>query len=234
MTRSSQLFRNVSITLLLVFLAQACVLVDAPPTLPTAQEIASPTATANTVTPTSTLEAAPTKTEVPATATPSPVVTLTVIKGNLYIRRGPDMAFNPIGVLYKNTSVKVLARDVLSDWVQIEIPDSTKTGWISVQTDYSQIDGSLQDLPQLSPTEWPKGTYLLNCTHHNVYLLPDEVVIPSSLAHPENEITIYPGVHYTAFDIDVPDDPLVADFSAREGEEVEIREDGLGERRKCP
>ena len=235
MSRSSQLFRNASIALIFVFLSQACVPVNATPSLPTAQKIESPAANADIPTPTATLEiVVPTKTKIPATAIPIPPVTLNVVKGNLFIRRGPDMAFNTIGVLYKNTGAKVIARDVLSDWVQIEIPNSDKKGWISIQTDYSQIEGSLKDLPEISPTEWPQATYLWNCTHHDMYVLPDEVVIPSSFQYPDNEMRIYPGVYYTVYDVDVPDNSLVAEFTAGEGDEIEIREDGLGERRKCP
>jgi len=212
---------------------------DAPPAQPTDREIESLAAGEEQVnllpTPTATIEiSVPTKTKIPATAIPIPPVTLNVVKGNLFIRRGPDMAFNTIGVLYKNTSAKVIGRDVLSDWVQIEIPNSDKTGWVSIQTDYSQIEGSLKDLPEFSPTEWPQATYLWNCTHHSMYVLPDEVVIPSSLQYPDNEMRIYPGVYYTVYDVDVPDNPQVADFTAGEGDEIEIREDGLGERRKCP
>jgi hypothetical protein len=237
MSRSSQLFRNASIALIFVFLSHACAPVNATPSLPTAQKIESPSANADIPTPTATLEIVfPTKTEIPVAVAvaPVPTVMLNVVKGNLFIRRGPNMAFNTIGVLYKNTSAKVIARDVLSDWVQIEIPNSDKTGWVSIQTDYSKIEGNLQDLTELSPTEWPESTYLLNCTHHNMYVLPDEVVIPSSYEYPDNDIRIYPGIYYTVYDIDVPDNPQVAELTAHEGEEVEIREDGLGERRKCP
>jgi hypothetical protein len=238
MTRSSS-FKNISITLLLVFLAQACVQfkVDAPPTLPTAQAIET-LSTEEQIsllsTPTDTIEVpVPTKTEIPPTATLLPNVTITAIKGNLFIRRGPDMAFNPIGVLYKDTNAKGIARDVLSKWVQIEIPNSNKTGWVSVQTSYSQIEGSLEGLPEYTPTEWPVAAYLLNCTHHQMYVLPSEMVIPSSFEYPDNEVWIYPGT-YKVYDIDVSGDPEVMDFTIKEGESIEIRWDGLGEKRKCP
>ncbi len=235
MTKSSQLFRSVSIALLFVFLVQACALVDAPPALPTAQIIASPAANADiSTTPTTTLEiVVPAKTEVLPTVTSIPSVTLTVVKGNLFIRRGPDMAFNPIGVLYKDTSAKVIARDVLSDWAQIQIPNSDQTGWVSIQTEYSQIEGNLKELPEYTPTEWPLAAYLRNCTHHRMYVLQADMVIPSSFEFPDNEVWIYPGT-YSVLDIDVAGDPEVMDFTIKEGESVEIRWDGSGEKRKCP
>jgi hypothetical protein len=238
MTRSSQTIRNIASAVLFIFIAQACVQfkVHAPPALPTARDIETPAAEEQISllpTPTLTVEAAiPTQTEISPTVTPSPSVTLSVVKGNLFIRRGPDMAFNPVGVLYKGTSTKVIARDVLSKWVEVEIPNSSKTGWVSIQTDYSQIEGDLKGLPEFTPTEWPVAAYVRNCTYHRMYLLPGEIVIPSSLEEPENEVWIYPGI-YTVQDIDVSGDPEVGNITIQEGTEVEIRDDGSGEHRKC-
>ena len=143
------------------------------------------------------------------------------------------MAFNPIAVLYKDTSAEVIARDVLSNWVQIKFPNSDKTGWVSIQTQYSQIEGDLEDVPEYTPTEWPVPAYLRNCTYHQMYVMPSEVVIPSYFQYPDNEIRIYPGT-YTVYDIDVPGEPEVAEIEIREGSEIEIIEDGLGEHHKCP
>ncbi|MBI5952551.1 MAG: SH3 domain-containing protein [Chloroflexi bacterium] len=238
MKRSSQTIR-LAIVLLLVLLAQACVQLKAgtPPAAPVnpdggtpaAQEVVNPLPT-----PTATFEL-PTPTAAPTqpSATPAPSVTITAIKGNLFIRRGPDMAFNPVGVLYKDTSAKVIARDVLSDWAQIQIPNSGETGWVSTQTSYSQVEGSLEDLPGFTTTEWPLAAYLRNCTHHRMYVPEADMVIPSSYEFPDNEVWIYPGT-YTVLDIDVAGDPEVLDFTIREGENVEIRWDGSGEKRKCP
>jgi hypothetical protein len=66
-----------------------------------------------------------------------------------------------------------------------------------------------------------------------MYILPSEIILPSSFEFPDNEVWIYPGA-YTVLDIDVPGDPEVAEFSIKEGGVVEIRDDGLGEHRKCP
>ena len=237
MTRSSQTIRNVAVALSFVFLAQACAQfkVDAPtPTVHGTKAPALEEQVSLPSTPTATIESAvPTKTDISPIATSIPSVTITVIKGNLFIRRGPDMAVNPVGVLYKHTSAKVIARDVLSDWVQIQIPNSDETGWVSVQTEYSQVEGSLESLPEYTPTEWPVAAYLLNCTHHSMYVLPGEIVIPSSYEYPDNEVWIYPGT-YTVHDMDVSGDPEVMDFTIKEGQSIEIRWDGLGEKRKCP
>jgi hypothetical protein len=239
MIKPSQKYKSLSIVLLFVLLTQACtqVKLDAPPALPTAQDI-GPLPTEEQVkllpTQTATVEIpVPTKTEIHATATAFPKVTLNVVKGNLFIRRGPDMAFNPIDVLYKNTSAEVIARDVLSKWVQIKIPNSDKTGWVSLQTKYSQIEGEIKDLPEFTPTDWPIAAYLRNCTYHQIYVLPIEVVIPPFLSFPDNEVWIYPGT-YTVRDIDVSGDPEIAKIVIKEGSVIEIRDDGLGGHHKCP
>ena len=238
MFKLSRKYRNISITLLFVLLTQACALagLTAPSALPTARDVA-PTATQERSAPlaTSTPTAGiPTATEIIPTSTPYlPKVILSVVKGNIFIRRGPDMAFNPTGVLYKDTSVKVIARDVLSKWVQIEIPNSDKTGWVSIQTQYSEIRGDIQYLPEYTPTEWPVPAYVRNCTHHQMYVLPVEILLPSSYRSPDNEAWIYPG-SYTVIDLDVSGEPTVAEITVKEGSEIEIRDDGSGEHRKCP
>jgi hypothetical protein len=238
MTQPLQKHRNISIILLFVLLTQACaqIQLDAPPALPTAREI-EPVASAEgsepLATPTALVEIPTATAVVPPPASSLPKVNISAVKGNIFIRRGPDMAFNPVGVLYKGTNTEVIARDVLSKWVQIKIQNSDQTGWVSIQTEYSQIDGEIKDLPEYTPTEWPAAAYLRNCTYHQMYVLPIEIVIPSSLAFPDNETWIYPG-SYTVHDIDVPGDPEVAQIVVREGSDIEILDDGLGGHRKCP
>jgi len=238
MTNPSQKYRNFSIILLFVLLTQACaqIKLDTPPALPTARDVASIATeerSAPLATPTARVEI-PTATEIPPIPTSSlPKVTISAVKGNIFVRRGPDMAFNPIDVLYKGTSAKVIARDILSKWVQIKIPNSNKTGWVSIQTDYSKVEGEIKNLPEYTPTEWPVAAYVRNCTHHQMYVLPIQIVISSSFAAPDNETWIYPGT-YTIVDIDVPGDPQVDTIVVSEGSNIDIRYDGLGEHRKCP
>jgi hypothetical protein len=238
MIKPSQKYRSFAIALLFVLLTQACtqIKLGAPPALPTARDIESTTTeerSAPLATSTAPVEN-PTATEMIPTSTPSlPKVTISAVRGNIFIRRGPDLAFNPIDVLYKDTSAKVIARDVLSKWVEIEIPNSAKTGWVTLQTKYSQVEGEIKNLPEYTPTEWPVPAYVRNCTHHQMYVLPLEILIPSSWQYPNNETWIYPGT-YTVIDIDVPGEPEVAEIVVKEGSEIEIRDDGLGEHRKCP
>ncbi|MCE9645302.1 MAG: SH3 domain-containing protein [Chloroflexi bacterium] len=227
------------ILLLIVVLTQACMRfrLDAPASVPTPRNI-EPTAIETRVESISTVPAVPTETPLVVTqdsgptATELPGVTIQVVKGNIFIRRGPGLAYNPIGVLYKNTETKVIARDVLNRWVQVVIPNSDMTGWVSIQTEYSKLNGELDSLPDIIQTEWPIPAYLRNCTHHDMYIMPGEITLPSLLMYPDNEVWLNPG-SYTVQDLLVPGKPEVLDFEIREGMKIDINNDGAGEHRKC-
>jgi hypothetical protein len=218
--------------LLLVFLVQACNMQATSNTTeePVAQKTAAPAFT----------QVPPTRTQIAITATkiifpsvtPAPKVTITAVKGNLFIRRGPDMAYNPIDVLYKGTTVTAYMRDVLSKWVQITIPKSDKTGWVSLQTEYSKVEGNVDALPEFKITDWPLPSYVRNCTHHKIVLYPGEIYIDSEVFEPENVAWVYPG-HYYVFDIDMPDPVRLESIVTSEGKTVDVRIDGADERRKC-
>jgi hypothetical protein len=225
--------KSLYIFLLLVLLTQACMQVKSDATaLPTAQNTASPTQAK--ISPTRTAQATPTAIQVTPskTKTPASKVKISAVKGNLFIRRGPDMAYNPIGVLYKDTTAVVVARDVLAKWAQIIIPNSAEKGWVSTLTEYSKVTGSLDSLPQFTITDWPLPAYLRNCTHHQMFIEPGKIFLDSSYTI-ENEVWLYPG-HYTIYDISLPDEPAFLEVDVREGVTVEINEDGEGKHRKCP
>lgn len=227
-------YRNIFSALLLAVMTQSCLRMQLnSPALPTPRpiETVSRAEFNPTSTPTETL--IPTNTSAPFTPTPVLTkVTITAVKGNLNIRRGPDVAFNPIAVLYKGSSATVIAHDVLTKWAQVQIPGSDKTGWVSLLTDYSSVEGDMASLPGFTPDEWPVIAYLINCTHHEMFIMPGEITLPSAYNVPENEIWLNPG-HYTAYDLEVPDLPEVKSFDIREGQEIEIIDDGSGEHRKC-
>jgi uncharacterized protein YgiM (DUF1202 family) len=228
-------YRNIFFILMIAAMTQSCVRLRSNlPALPTprpietvsGEEAADPTSTKPAQLPTATA----TLTVVPTAALP--IVTITAVNGNVNIRRGPSLAYNPISVLYKGMSAKVIAHDVLTKWAQIELPGSDKTGWISLLTDYATVEGDLDSLPGFTTTEWPITAYLINCTHHEMFVMPGGITLPSAYQEPENEIWLNPG-HYTVYDLEVPDLTEVKSFDIREGQEIEITEDGAGERRKC-
>ncbi|MDP4029496.1 MAG: SH3 domain-containing protein, partial [Gallionella sp.] len=174
-----------------------------------------------------------TATEIPPT--PAPQVTITSVKGNLYIRRGPGLEYNPIAVLNKDTSAEVIASDVLSNWVQVLIPNSEKTGWVSIQTGYSNIDGDLSILPDFTFTDWPAPAYVKNCTEHDMFITPGDIYLPNLRTNAEykNEVQVNPG-NYSAFDLFLPGEPEAQKFEIREGVTAHITINGLGVTHKCP
>ena len=155
-------------------------------------------------------------------------------KGNLFIRRGPDLGFNPIAVLKDGQSARALARDVLSNWLQIPIPGQPdKSGWVSIQTHYSVVSGDVMNLPELAQTYWPVAASLRNCTHHQMEADPAGIVLPPVDQFPDNEVQMNPGT-YAIRDIDVDRSPVVAEVVLQEGSAIDIRTDGDGVRKKCP
>jgi uncharacterized protein YgiM (DUF1202 family) len=159
---------------------------------------------------------------------------ITAAKGNLFIRRGPGFSYNPVSVLSDGESVQAFARDILAKWVQIPIPaNPQKTGWISVQSHYSVVSGKVMDLPALEPTDWPVMAYLRNCTFHQMQVDPGGIALPGINYFPDNEIQLDPGT-YTVSDTEVAGHPVILTVQITEGSQIDVREDGSGEHRKCP
>lgn len=178
---------------------------------------------------------APTATEVPPTLTATPSVRVTAINGNLYIRRGPETAYNRIGLLKSSTSAEVIGRDILSKWVQVYIPGTETTGWVSLLTPFSQIEGDLSQVPSFTFKEWPEPAYIKNCTEHDMLIGPNEIYLYSLWTNSKylNEEQVDPGV-YEIYDLFVPGEPLVETVDVQEGETVYITVNGLGVEHNCP
>jgi hypothetical protein len=161
-------------------------------------------------------------------------VRVSAVKGNLFIRRGPDMAFNPIAVLKAGQTAPAMARDVLAGWLQISIPDAPgKTGWVSIQTQYSIVSGDVTVLPSSLPTEWPVPAFLRNCTFHQLEANPGGIVLPGLENFPANDVRVNPG-SYRVYDLDVDGTPEVLKVDLKEGTSIDVHVDGDGEKRKCP
>ncbi|MBI1856327.1 MAG: SH3 domain-containing protein [Chloroflexi bacterium] len=224
------------IAIAFVFAGQGC----AGPVSPISAETSTSQATTAFV-PASPTPITPTPTVQLETASPTAlpvftpdIISVTAVNGNLFIRRGPGLGYNPIAVLAKGESVTALARDPLTRWLQVSIPGQAgKTGWVSIQTNYSLINGDVMKLPDILPTEWPVGAYLRNCTNHQMIVKPGDTLIPPVSGYPDNEVAIYPG-RYSVYDYDLSGQPEVLVVDLREGVEIDIRVDGSGERRKCP
>jgi hypothetical protein len=166
------------------------------------------------------------------TQTPE-AVTVTAVKGNVFIRRGPDLAFNTVSVLMDGQSVKASGRDVLANWLQVSIPGHPKeTGWISIQTRFVVMSSDIMKLPEVMPANWPVGASLRNCTYHQMEANPGGLVIPAADNFPDNDVQINPGV-YTIHDIEVDGSPDVMEVEIKEGSHLDILDDGDGNHKKC-
>jgi hypothetical protein len=181
----------------------------------------------------------PTGTPAPVTLEPSPTpqpsVRITAVGGNIFIRRGPGTQYNQIGILYDGMSAEVIAQDVLSRWVQVNIPDSDRTGWVSVQTRFASVVGDLKSLPNFTFKDWPLPAFVMNCSEHDMILEPGDIVIYNVFTHTlyMNEVQVDPGL-YTVHDAYLPGAPAIQKVDVREGMTVYITENGLGETHKCP
>lgn len=204
--------------------------------LPSQQSVTTPTASLPTDTPTPTgqAEIASPTASAAFTLTP-PAITITAVNGNLFIRRGPDLAYNAVSALMKGQVVTALGRDVLARWVQIPIPDQPKkTGWVSIQTAYSAVSGDVMSLPEITNIARPVAAYFRNCTNHQMIVEPGDTVIAAVGGYPDNIVWINPGV-YTVYDYDLSNQPeVLSSVELREGLTVDILSDGSGDHRKCP
>lgn len=156
--------------------------------------------------------------------------------GNVYIRRGPNTAFNPISVLTKGRSAVATGRDVLSKWLRIRVPDAASdsdSGWISIMTDFTQVEGAVDSLPELDPQDWPELASLRNCTLHEMRVEPVGLTLPPVYDFPFNDVRIDPGM-YSIIDVDLDGYPGVLQVEIREGMSIDVIVDGSGEKKKCP
>lgn len=204
------------------------------------EEIAINNETLTTETPTATETPLPSPTPVPS-AEPSPTPTavsavrIVASGGNLYIRRGPEVAYDRIGVLTKGNSAEVIGQDVLSKWVQIRIPDSELTGWVSLLTPFTTIEGDLATVPAFTFTDWPKPAYVKNCTEHEILISPGDIYLNNLWTNQDylNQSQIDPGT-YEIHDLSMEDLPLIEVVDIREGETYYITLNGNGVYHNCP
>jgi len=168
-----------------------------------------------------------------STTTPDAGVQVTAL-GNVYIRRGPDLAFNPIAFLSEGEEVTATGRDVLSNWLRIPLPqDTSNYGWISIMSEFTEVHGDLSALPEIEPQEWPELASFRNCTYHELWIEPAGITLPPVYEFPNNELRLNPGT-YSILDVDLPGYPVVLEAELREGMMIDVLVDGFGEKKKCP
>jgi hypothetical protein len=159
-------------------------------------------------------------------------VNVTAMNGNMNIRRGPGVDYNPIGVLTDGASAVALGRDRVRRWLYIESPTSLgPTGWVSLLTQFTEIEGDVDALPvvEVDPA-FP--AFIRNCTKHTLWVLPAQVELLPKVSKPYNEERFPPG-EYKIYDLDVSSDGSIDEINLREGLTVEVIRDGNDEKSKC-
>lgn len=179
----------------------------------------------------------PAKTNIPTIAPQTPTLTqgqtsILAVGGNLNIRRGPSVDYNTIGALYADEIAFVIGRDRVGRWLFVRSPsDGKEMGWISAQTEFSQINGSVDELPVMT-AEPAVPALIRNCTKHVILIKPTQVQLLSKFNEPYNEERFSPG-EYQVFDLDVSSDESIMEINLVEGSLVDVRLDGAGEKSKC-
>ncbi len=172
------------------------------------------------------------------TATPAlPMVTITAINGNIYIRRGSGSDFDPTGVLLQGETATATGRDILNEWLYIPIPSQAgKFGWVSTLTVYSSVSGNTMDLPVVD-SDLAVPAFIQNCSTDDMIVQPTSVILPPWYQYPNNIVQFDPG-EYTIMDYDnVKYNPksnqgIVVDL--REGELLKFTAMGTNAQHKCP
>ena len=221
--------------LVLVFASLACNLPGGQVTPPPVTEESVATIEP-TLPPTATPPQATSTPEQIATVEPSPtsqVVTITASGGNINIRRGPGVGYNPLAVFANGQSSVATARNADGTWLYISIPDvSGQTGWVNAKTQYSTVSGEINVLP-VSSVSPPEPAYIRNCTFHEMIIKPGDVKLMNQTNSPDNKLQFNPGT-YEVFDTTVSGSKSVKSINLREGDTVDIKKDGLGNAYDCP
>jgi len=233
--------RLIQFALAFLLLITACNLptAAAPTLLPTQAATAlpvSPTAPSlpTPLPPTESLPPAPTPSLAPSwTATLSPTAAPVTVSatGNLNVRRGPGVGYNPVGGLLKGETATATARDANGEWLYISLA-SSKPGWVSILTKFSTVSGDVQSLPVMN-VDPPKPAYFRNCTFHPMLVKPAGITVPPQNESPQNKVQFNPG-DYEVKDTSVAGEPTVMEATLFEGQTIDIRTDGIPNTYSCP
>ncbi len=169
---------------------------------------------------------------IPASPTGSKSVQVAAIGGNVFVRRGPSVDYNPVGVLMSGDTVPAFGRDRVSRWLNIEISNGEGgSGWVSILTEFTSVSGEVDRLPVVSVEPAVPAT-VRNCTGHTMWILPAQVQLLPQGNEPYNEERLPPG-SYQVYDLDVAANTIILEVDLREGLRVDITRDGVDDRSKC-
>ena len=173
-----------------------------------------------------------TATEIPRIVATPKIVSVAIKGGNLSVRRGPSRDYNYVGVLYAGETTIATGRDRVSRWIRIALPTTPETeGWITIETDYTLIDGDISNLPYIE-TEPARPAFIRNCTRHDLWVTPGDVLLLDKFNEPYNEERLPVGI-YQIYDSENQENKPIEEVSLSEGKTVDIRYDWTGERSKC-
>jgi len=169
--------------------------------------------------------------EPPATssAPPSPTAggsaVLVRASGNVFIRRGPGLAYNAVSYLQPGQTANAHGRNASTDWLYVERPDTPGAfGWVALGT-YASVEGDPLTL-EVRAVEPAEPAYLRNCTPHPMRILPGDFILAEQFNAPNNVHQVNPGT-YEAYDQNQEGNPMVLNPTIREGQTVNIVTDGL-------
>ncbi len=198
------------------------------PASPTAPSLPTPLPPTESLPPALTPSLAPSWT---ATTPPTAAPVTVSATGNLNVRRGPGVGYNPVGGLLKGETATATARDAKGEWLYISLA-SSKPGWVSTLTKFSTVSGDVQSLPVMS-MDPPKPAYFRNCTFHPMLVKPAGVTVPPQNESPQNKVQFNPG-DYEIKDTSVAGEPTVMEATLFEGQTIDIRTDGIPNTYACP
>jgi hypothetical protein len=175
-------------------------------------------------------------TETPEILPTAQAISVRIVDGNLFVRRGPSVNYNYVGVLYEDEVVVATGRDRVSRWIRVAFPakpnkEPDREGWITTESDYTLIDGDISNLPYIE-TEPARPAFIRNCTKHQMWILPADVYLSAKSKEPFNEAQFPVGL-YQVYDVENEETVPIEEIDLSEGERVDIRYDWTGERSKC-
>jgi hypothetical protein len=91
----------------------------------------------------------------------------------------------------------------------------------------------LLDLPRIDTVEWNVGSYLINCTPHQMLVQPGDVALAPQDEAPNNRVWFTPGT-YSVYDLDVTGQPVAANLTVTAHREFHILKDGNRKQWACP
>jgi uncharacterized protein YgiM (DUF1202 family) len=93
----------------------------------------------------------------PTTTTQSAIVQAEIISAGLNVREGPGVDYAVIGTVVQGDILTITGVSANDNWLQV-FTTAAKPGWISGQSTYVRVAGSLSDVPVVNPPSGDQST----------------------------------------------------------------------------